>query len=121
MTSTDTDTSGTEASQTLTFLTTSGIKARMRASGQIASRIEETFVTAEQLVAAVDGDDDLEAIDGIGPKTADVIRDWYAHRRERERNASVATVERTSSRSLTIKNNGCWQDALGIELEDGDA
>ena len=105
---------------TTTFLTQSGIQERMMCGGSTAARIEDAFVTVEQLLDAAEGNEPLTNVDGIGSATAGVIQEWYENRENRERMASGATVERTSSKSMTIKNNGDWSDALGIEITEGD-
>jgi len=100
-----------------TMLRKGGIQQRMRCSGQIAHRIETTFVTVEQLLEAIESDDKLTDYDGIGPKTAEKIREWYENREEREKRATAATVKRTSSRSMNISFHQSWADALGIEVD----
>jgi Holliday junction resolvasome RuvABC DNA-binding subunit len=90
----------------------------MRCSGQAAHRIEETFVTAEQLVEAVESDKELTDYDGIGPKTAEIIEDWWENRFEREENMDSSSVERTSSKSATIHFHSSWSDALGERYTD---
>lgn len=113
------DTSEAGDDQSTTWMTPSAIRERMDCSGSMARRIEDTFVTVEQLVDAVEADEDLTSIDGVGPATALTIEEWFENREQREREAKTATVERTSSKSLTIKNNGDWSDALGIEITEG--
>lgn len=103
---------------TTTWMTQSGIQERMMCGGATAARIEGAFVTVEQLLDAAEGDEPLTNVDGIGSSTAGVIQEWYENRENRERMASGATVERTSSKSMTIKNNGDWSDALGIEISE---
>lgn len=111
-----------EVQQSTTWMTPSAIRERMDCSGAMARRIEDTFVAVEQLLDAVEGDEDLTSIDGVGPATAVTIEEWYENRKERECEAKTATVERTSSKSLTIKNNGDWSEALGLEItEENDA
>ena len=110
------------ADQSPSFMTRSGIRQRMKCDAGMARRIKDTFVTVEQLLRAVESDDDLTSIDNVGPATASTIEEWYENREQREREAKTATVERTSSKSLTIKNNGDWSDALGTEItEESDA
>lgn len=111
------ETGGSTASDTL--LRKGGIRQRMRCTGQVAHNIEEAFVTVEKLLEAVESDDPLTEVDGIGPKTAGVIEDWYENREEREKRASSSTVTRTSSKSLSITFHNSWADALG--LEEGEA
>lgn len=104
-----------EAAQSTTWMTPSGIRERMGCSPAMATRIEETFVTVEQLLDAIEDDEPLTSVDGVGPATAEVIEEWYENREEREQQAKTATVEPTPSTSLTIKNNGDWSDALGLD------
>jgi len=99
-----------------TLLRKGAIQQRMRCTGSVAANIESAFTTVEKLVAAVESDDPLTEVDGIGPKTAATIMDWYENREERERAASETTVTPTSSTSMTISFHGSWEDALGIEV-----
>jgi len=101
-----------------TLLRNGAIQQRMKCGGSMAANIEETFVTVEQLVDAINADDPLTDRRGVGPKTAEVIHDWYENREEREKHAQNATVERTSGSSFSISFLGSWADALGIEVED---
>lgn len=94
-----------------TIMRKRGIKKRMRCSGQSASRIEDAFVTAEQLVDAVE-DGDLTDHEGIGPKTAETIREWWEHRFEREEQMNNSSVERTGSKTRTIHFYSSWEGAL---------
>lgn len=103
-----------------TLLRKGGIQQRMRCSGQVATNIEEAFVTVEKLLEAIEAEDPLTEIEGVGPKTAEVIEDWYENREEREEKARSATVNRTSSRSMTISFHNSWADALGIDIDDED-
>lgn len=99
-----------------TLLRKGGIQQRMKCTGSIAHNVEEAFVTVEKLVAAAESDDPLTDVTGIGPKTAEVIEDWYENRREREENASEATMTPTSQSSYSITFHNSWEDALGIEI-----
>lgn len=104
--------------QSPTFLRQRGIRKRMRCSGQAASRIEETFVTAEQLVEAVQSDQPLTEYDGIGPKTAEVIEEWWENRFEREEAMDGGSVERTGAKTATIHFHSSWEDVIdtgGVE------
>jgi hypothetical protein len=92
----------------------------MRCKGPVAHNIEDAFVTIGQLVAAVESDDPLTDIDGIGPKTAEVIEDWWENRVEREAQASRSTITRTSNSSATISFHQSWETALGIEIDAAD-
>jgi len=87
----------------------------MRCSGQIASQIENAFVTVDQLVGAVQSDDPLTEYDGIGPKTAEVIEDWWETRFEREEMMDGASVERTGAKTATIHNIRSWVGAIQRE------
>lgn len=121
MNETETATSGTE--QSTTFLQQRGIRKRMQCSGQVAHQIEEAFVTAEQLVEAVESDQDLTEHDGIGTKTAQIIRDWWNNRFEREEQISSGSVERTGAKTATIHFHNSWSDAIGdrsVETEMSD-
>jgi len=97
-----------------TLLRKSGIQQRMRCKGSVAHNIEEAFVTVEQMVDAIEADEPLTDVNGIGPKTAQVIEDWWENREEREENAS-STVKRTSGSSISISFHQPWDDALGID------
>lgn len=108
----------TSTEQTHTFLDQGGIQQRMKCSTSMASNIEETFVTAEQLLDAVESDEPLTERDGIGPKTAETIREWYEHCEEREKRARSSTAKRTGPGSLSISLHASWADALGIEVGD---
>lgn len=99
-----------------TLLRKGGIQQRMRCTGSVAANIESAFTTVEKMVDAVESDDPLTEVDGIGPKTAEVIMEWYENRAERERKASETTVKRTSSKSMSISFHNSWEDALGIEV-----
>lgn len=107
-----------ETDQSPTMLRQGGIRQRMKCGGSIAHNIEEAFVTVEQLVDAIESDDTLTDVDGIGPKTAEVIEDWWENREQREANARSSTVTRESSRSLSISIHRSWEDALGIEVSE---
>lgn len=103
-----------------TFLRKTGIRKRMRCSGSVAHNIEEAFVSVPQLIEAAGSDDPLTDYDGIGPKTAEVIEDWWEHREERERNMSSASVTKRSLNSASITFHSSWADELGIEVDDGE-
>lgn len=94
-----------------TFLRKRGIRKRMRCSGQTASRIKDAFITVEQLVDAVE-EGDLTDREGVGPKTAETIRDWWEHRFEREEQMNSSSVERTGSKTAAIHFHSSWGDAL---------
>lgn len=103
-----------------TLLKAGGIRQRMRCSGQTAHRIEDTFVTVEQMLDAIESDAPLTDVNGIGPKTAETIMDWYKHREEREQGVDSATVTHESSRSATISFHHSWADALGLGGTEGE-
>jgi ERCC4-type nuclease len=107
-----------DAETDTTILRKRGIRKRMQCSGQAAKRIEDTFVTVEQLVDAVLSETELTGYDGIGPKTAEVIEDWWENRFEREERMGSSSVERTSSKSATIHFHTSWSSA--IERSGGD-
>ena len=102
----------TNQQSTTVMLRKKGIENRMNCSGRTATRIEETFVTASQLLEAVESNDPLTDIDGIGPATALTIEEWYDNRFEREEQVGDSTVERTSSKSATIHFHQSWEPIL---------
>lgn len=108
-----TDSSERESPQSPTFLRKGGIQQRMECSGSVAANIENTFVTVRQLIDAIESDGPLTNVCGIGPKTADIITDWYENRFEREEAASGSTVTQTSNTSLSISFHPSWEDAIG--------
>jgi len=87
----------------------------MQCSGQVAARIEDTFVTAEQLVEAVQSGQPLTEYDGVGPKTAEVIEEWWENRFKREEAMDSGKVERTGSKTATIHFHNSWEDAIRTE------
>jgi len=99
--------------ESATFLRKRGVRKRMRCSGQVARRIEDAFVTAEQLVDAVESDQELAEHDGIGPKTAEIIEDWWENRFEREDKINSGSIEPTGSKSATIHFHESWNGAIG--------
>jgi len=101
-----------------TLLRSEAIRQRMKCNGSVAAIIEDTFVTVEQLLAAVESDDPVTEVDGIGPKAAEAIEDWDENREEREANARSTTVTRTGPKSISISSHGSWADALGMEESD---
>lgn len=100
-----------------TLLRQRGIRKRMRCSGQVAHRIEDAFVTVEQLVDAVESDDGLTETDGIGPATAETIEDWWDNRFEREEQMDSSSVERTGAKTASIHFHNSWMDAIRVEQE----
>lgn len=112
--------SETETQRTCTFLRKGGIRQRMRCSGSVAANIEKTFVTVEKLLEAVESDEPLTDVRGVGPKTAEVITEWHENREEREAKAKSATVNRTSKTTLSISFHTSWEDALGIQVGESD-
>lgn len=111
----DRDQTGSDESPTL--LRQRGVRKRMQCSGQIADRIEDVFVTVEQLVEAIESDQELTEYDGIGPKTAEVIEDWWEQRFEREESMTSSTVERTGAKSASIYLHRSWESALGDDAK----
>lgn len=101
-----------------TFLRQKGIQKRMQCNAATASRIKDAFVTAEQLVDAVESGDPLMERDGIGPSTAQTIRDWWEVRFEREKKMPSGSVKDRTKRSATIVLHSSWPDALGMEVDD---
>jgi len=101
-----------------TLLDKDGIQQRMQCSGQVASIIEDAFISVEKLLNAIESDEPLTDVEGIGTKTAEIIEDWYENREEREKKARSATVNRTSKRSMTISFHNSWADALGVDTGD---
>ena len=101
-----------------TLLRKHGVRARMKCSGSMAARIEDIFVTVEQLVKAIESDRKLTSYEGVGPTTAVVIENWWVNRFERERQVDSSTVERTSSQAATIKFHQSWSGAIGEEPTD---
>ncbi len=98
-----------------TLMKQRGIVRRMNVDGQVARIIVDTFTTVENLMEAVETYDDLTKIEGIGPKTANAIEDWWEVRYERERQITQTEVERTGNRSATIHFFNSWEDALGMD------
>lgn len=101
-----------------TFLNQRGVRRRMKCNGQTASIIDDAFVTVEQLVEAVESDDPLTTIDGIGPATAETIEEWWAERYEREWKMDGAEFRKTGAKTASIYNLGDWSDALDMEGDD---
>jgi len=97
------------------FLRSNGVRKRMRCSGQIATRIEDTFVTVKQLVEAVESDQPLTERDGIGPKTAETIEDWWENRHERENTVCSSSVERTGAKTATIHFHRSWESLIDTD------
>jgi len=104
-----------------TLLRQSDVRQRMRCSGVVAANIDEAFVTVEQLLKAIESDDPLTDVSGVGPKTASVLKEWYEHREDRERQANDATFKRTSGSAATITFHEDWSDALGMDSEGQEA
>ncbi|QRY21773.1 hypothetical protein JT689_01540 (plasmid) [Halobacterium sp. GSL-19] len=101
-----------------TLLGVDAIQQRMTCSALVARQIKDAFVTVEQLLDAVESEKPLTEVDGVGPKTKEVIEEWYETSEEREQDARAATFTRTSSTSATITFHNSWADALGIEEVD---
>jgi len=90
----------------------------MHCSGQVANRIKDIFVTVEQLVEAVQSDKSLTEYDGVGPKTDEVIKEWWENRFKREEAMDSGEVKRTGSNSATIYFHSSWEDAIRTENND---
>lgn len=101
-----------------TLLNKRGVRKRMQTDGRTAARIEDVFVTAEQLVEACESDEPLTEVDGIGPSTAEVISEWWDNAEEIERKIDKGEFVRTGAQTASIYNLGDWSDALGIDTED---
>jgi len=97
-----------------THLRTADVKERMKTKSGMARAIRNAFGSVESLLEAVESDTDLTTYDGIGPKTADVIQDWYENRFEREGMARSSTVTKDSPKSATITFHNSWKNAIGI-------
>lgn len=110
----------TETDQTDTLLRKGGIQQRMNCTGSVAHNIENAFVTVEKLLEAVESDTPLTDVSGIGPKTAEVIEEWYENKEQREANANASSVKRTSNSSFSITFHQSWETSLGIEGTDND-
>ncbi|WP_049985730.1 hypothetical protein [Halobellus rufus] len=95
------------------FLRQRGIQMRMQCKPQVASRIEDAFVTVGQLVDAVESDQSLTDHDGIGPATAEVIERWWENRFEREEKMDGGSVERTGAKTATIHFHKSWSPVIG--------
>lgn len=98
-----------------TLIRQRGVRLRMQCSGQVATIIANTFTTAEDLIAAVESDLPLVEHNGIGPKTAETIMEWWVERESREKQMPGSTVEHTSARSANVHLHNAWWDALGVE------
>jgi len=103
-----------------TRLDKGGIQQRLQCKAQLATQIKRTFVTVEQLVDSIKSPDPLTARDGIGPKTAEKIMEWWQNREEREGHARRSTVTRTGSRTASIAFHPSWADAIGLDEEEED-
>lgn len=102
------------------ILRSRGIQMRMQCRPQVASRIEDAFVTVGQLVDAVESDQPLTDHDGIGPATAEVIERWWESRFEREEKMNGGSVERTGLKTATIHFHSSWSPVLGDNGGDSD-
>lgn len=101
-----------------TFLSQRAVRRRMKCNGQTAAIVDDAFVTVEQLVSAVESDEPLTDIDGIGPATAETIEEWWDDRFDRERKMNNAEFVKTGTKTASIHNLGDWTDALGMEKTD---
>lgn len=86
---------------------------RMQCSEAVARRIEDVFITVENLVTAVESEKPLTDHDGIGRETADVIEDWWDHRFEREEQIPAVPAEQEGTTALAIHMHRSWADAIG--------
>jgi len=84
----------------------------MRCKGATAKRIEDAFTTVGQLVVAVESDNPLTDYNGIGPKTAEVIEDWWENRFEIEEKMESGEFVRTGEKTGTIHFYKSWSDAI---------
>lgn len=97
-----------------TWLNKRGVRKRMQTNGRTAARIEDVFVTVEQLAEACESDEPLTEVDGIGPSTADTISEWWEQAEEIERKIDKGEFVRTGAKTATLYNLGDWTDALGL-------
>jgi len=79
-----------------TLLQKQAVMQRLECPAQMASRIQQRFVTVEQLVAAAASDRALTEYERIGQHTAAAIEAWWAHRFERERAVERSATQHTS-------------------------
>lgn len=77
----------------------------------VATQVEKTFTTVEQLVETVESNQKLTEYDGVGPKTARAIEDWWENRFSREENVANSSFEETGKRRplFTFKIHGIMQ------------
>lgn len=111
--------SGDNSKEWATMLRQTGIRKRMKCSGSMAYNIKEAFVAVPRLLDAIESEEPLTETDGIGPKTAETIMEWYEHREERERNMPRSSVTERSVNSATIALLPSWAGDLGMESDDG--
>lgn len=102
-----------------TFLNKRAIQKRMQCKARTAARIDNQFVTVEQLVTAIESDKPLVELDGIGPTTADAIMSWWDVRFEREEQMQSAEFVKTGAQTASVYNLGDWSAAIGLEEDDG--
>jgi|APHM01.1.fsa_nt_gi hypothetical protein len=90
------------------ILKTKGIQLRMNCSPQMARRIQDVFVSVDQLRdACISNDEKPLDYDGIAGVTAGVIADWWEHRYAREKQIPEHTVE-----GATIYIHTDWSETL---------
>jgi hypothetical protein len=90
----------------------------MQCKSQVATRIENIFVTVERLVDAIESDTPLTEHQGVGPATADVITHWWENRFEREEQIDDSSVERTGAKTATIHFHKSWSTALETDTDE---
>jgi len=105
--------------QQVTMLNKHGVKKRMRCSNRMAARIDHAFITVEQLVDAIESDDQLTNYNGVGKKTATIINKWWEERFEREEKMSSGSVEKTGANTATIHFHSSWRSAIETDSEEG--
>lgn len=98
-----------------TYLRDDDVKQRMKTRGGTAGNIADAFGNVESLVDACEAGEDLTEYDGIGPATAESIREWWDNRFNRERMANNQTVTPTGKRSAIITFHKSWVNALGMD------
>jgi len=101
-----------------THLRAADVNQRMQTKGGMAKSIKSAFGSVESLLEAIEADAKLTDYDGIGPKTAQCIKNWYENRFEREKFASSQTMTKKTSRSATITFHKSWEHALGMDGDD---
>lgn len=102
----------TSCSVFMTILTAPAVSARMKCSAQMAARIEDIFTTVTSLVNQVrEHKEDLTEIQGVGEKTASVLKQWWENRFEIEDEVQAGSVTREGN-SFIIHNLGDWSTEI---------